>query len=94
MDFSATTGPISTKLGVYIDTLCQSPNVKKKDDRGKQRRVTVSKPEVPFSRQPLGRFQSEFPGGWIHYVQVFIQKIKTIEARSTELQSLASHKAA
>ena len=50
IDFSATTEPISTKLGVCIDTLCQSTNVENKNDPDAQLRVTASKPEMPFSR--------------------------------------------
>ena len=72
MDFSVTTAPISTKLGVWIDALCQSMNLKNKDDQGAQRRVTASRPEGLFSWQPLDLFQPELVCGWIHYVQVFI----------------------
>ena len=71
IDFSATTRPISTKLGVWIDLLCQSTNLKNKYDRDVQRRVTASKLKVPFSRQLLDRFQLKLMWGCIQYVQVY-----------------------
>ena len=57
---SATTGLISTKVGVWMDTPCARIILKIQDDRGAQRRAEPQKLEVPISRKPMDRFITRF----------------------------------
>jgi len=53
---SATAGPISTKIGVWMHIPCASIILKNCDDQGAQRGAEPQKPEVPISQKPLARF--------------------------------------
>ena len=90
MDFSATTGPISTKLSVGIDTLRQGTNPEKKSIEDRSAEL------LPLNRKCrfLGNRRTDFNQNWCvdgsaMYKSIFT-KIKMIEVHSIELQALAS----
>ena len=53
---SATAGPISTKIGVWMHIPCASIIIKKCDDQGLQRGAEQQNPEVHISQKTLNRF--------------------------------------